>query len=56
LRGPTSKGREGGEVEGLRGEGVGRGKGWKEREEREGERKGEGRTPWYLLTPPDMKS
>jgi len=21
-----------------------------------GEAKGEGRTPWYLLTPPDMKS
>jgi len=49
FEGPTSKGR--GEGEGLSGgEGVGRGG--------EGEKGGEseGRTPWYLLTPPDMKS
>ena len=35
--------------EGERGEGgKGEEKGWKE------DRKGQGRTPWYLLTPPDI--
>jgi len=46
LRGPTSKGREG--KGGLRrGEGEGA-------EGRAGEWRG--KDPWYLLTPPDMKS
>ena len=51
FKGPTSKGREGRGGEGREG------KEGRERERKEGKgRRGRGGTPWFLITPPDVKS